>query len=137
MVYTPGRPRVDLELPAIPTSVTTARRAVSDLAGKVGAAAGDVALAVSEAVGNAVTHAFRDRPPGTIRVIAARRRNQLVVKVIDDGTGMVPNVDSPGLGLGISVISKLARDVRFDSSERGTTVAMSFAIDRRPGGAAK
>ena len=47
--------------------------------------------------------------------------------IADDGSGMRPNLDSKGLGFGISLITKLAGDVRFDSSERGLTVSMSFA----------
>ena len=39
---------------------------------------------------------------------------------------MRPNLDSKGLGLGIPLITKLAGDVRFDSSERGHDVSMSF-----------
>jgi hypothetical protein len=40
---------------------------------------------------------------------------------------MRPNLESPGLGLGIPLITKLANEVRFDSTEHGTTVSMSFA----------
>ena len=36
-------------------------------------------------------------------------------------------VDRAGLGLGISLITRLAEEVRFDSSERGTSVHMSFS----------
>ena len=48
--------------------------------------------------------------------------------VTDDGTGMRPNLKSPGLGLGLSLITKLAEDVRFDSTAGGTTVTMSFSL---------
>ena len=60
-------------------------------------------------------------------VIARLDRGRLLVTIADDGTGMRPNLDSKGLGLGISLITKLARDVRFDSSDTGLTVSMSFA----------
>ena len=39
---------------------------------------------------------------------------------------MKPNLESPGLGVGISLITTLATDVRFDSTENGLTVSMSF-----------
>src|SRR5699024_1660438 len=57
---------VQLDLPSAPPSIKRARDAVAALAETVGAPAADVKLAVSEAVTNAVVHAFRDRPPGTI-----------------------------------------------------------------------
>jgi hypothetical protein len=43
---------------------------------------------------------------------------------------MRPNFDSPGLGFGISLITRLAGDVRFDSSQQGLTVSMSFGGSR-------
>ena len=118
---------LELELPSEPTSVRVARHAVADVARTCGAPEADVKLAVSEAVSNAVTHAFRDRAPGTILVRARVDRGKLLVTIADDGSGMRPNLDSKGLGLGISLITKLAGDVRFDSSESGLTVSMSFA----------
>lgn len=128
MVETPqGSERLlELSLRADPGSVTEARLALAAIAREVGANELDVKTAVSEAVGNAVLHAFRERPPGAIRVRADRDADDLVISVADDGGGMRPHLDSPGLGLGISLITKVAKDVRFDSSDRGTTVLMTF-----------
>lgn len=120
------REEVQLELPSEPASIKHARDAVAGLAEVAGVPVGDVKLAVSEAVSNAVTHAFRDRPAGTISVSARIVRERLLVVVADDGTGMRPNADSPGLGFGISLITRMARDVRFDSTTGGLTVSMSF-----------
>jgi serine/threonine-protein kinase RsbW len=120
------RGEVRLELPSEPPSVREARDAVAPLAADVGVPVSDVKIAVSEAVSNAVTHAFRDGAKGTISVRARRDGGRLLVIVSDDGTGMRPNLDSPGLGFGISLITQLARDVSFDSSARGLTVSMSF-----------
>ena len=120
---------LELELRSEPTSVRVARHAVAAVARRAGAPEADVKLAVSEAVSNAVTHAFRDRDPGTIMVRARVERGKLLVTIADNGTGMRPNLDSKGLGLGISLITKLAGDVRFDSSDQGLTVSMSFAAD--------
>ncbi len=121
---------VRLDLPPDPTSVKRARDAVAALAQRVDAPVADVKLAVSEAVSNAVTHAFRDGSEGTISVRARTERGRLVVVVADDGSGMRPNVNSPGLGFGISLIATLAGDVRFDSSSTGLTVSMSFGGGR-------
>lgn len=123
---TPERVEFELQLPSDAPSVAEARQRAAELARRVGAPEADVKLAVSEAVGNAVLHAFRDRPPGTVTVSAALNRGRLLITVADDGSGMRPNLDSPGLGLGLSLITKLASDVRFDSDSGGTTVSMSF-----------
>ncbi len=117
---------VELELPAVPPSIKRARDAVGALASKVGAPVGDVRLAVSEAVTNAVVHAFRGKSAGTVTVAAHVARSRLVVVIADDGGGMRPNPDSGGLGLGIPLITRLAEDARFDSNARGLTVSMSF-----------
>jgi anti-sigma regulatory factor (Ser/Thr protein kinase) len=123
------RSEVDVVLDASPQSVTRARHLVAALARELGADEYDVALAVSEAVGNAVVHAFIGRSPGNIRIRAKRLRERLVVSVSDDGIGMKPNLDSPGMGMGVSLITRSADEVRFDSTDGGTTVSMGFSLD--------
>jgi anti-sigma regulatory factor (Ser/Thr protein kinase) len=115
-----------LELPPTADSVGEARRAVGQFASVLGAPDADVRLAVSEAVSNSVTHAYRGREPGTVTIVCREEPDLVTVTVADDGTGMRPYFESPGLGLGIPLITKLASEVRFDSSEDGTTVSMSF-----------
>jgi serine/threonine-protein kinase RsbW len=90
---------------------------------------GDVALAVSEAVSNAVVHAFRgigDR--GTLMVEVAVEEEWLDVHVTDDGSGMAPRDDSPGLGLGLPLIRHLTDevDLRRPPDGIGTEVWMRF-----------
>jgi anti-sigma regulatory factor (Ser/Thr protein kinase) len=118
----------ELDLPSSSKSVRKARRAVAELARRLGAAESDVTIAVSEAVGNAVVHAFREGRSGTIRVFARRDRGRFLVTVADDGIGMTPNPESAGLGFGIPLISKVCDDVRFSSSREGTKVTMCFDI---------
>jgi len=115
-----------LKLAAEPQSIKRARDGVAEFAERVGASVRDVKLAVSEAVTNSVVHAFRGRDPGTVTVEARMHEGMLLVVVADDGIGMVPNPDSAGLGLGISLITQLAREVRFDSDATGVNVSMSF-----------
>jgi serine/threonine-protein kinase RsbW len=117
---------VTLELPATPESVPRARHAAVRLAREVGAAGSDVAIAVSEAVANAVQHAYRDGG-GRIGFAGWVDRGRLVFEVVDHGIGIRPNPSSPGLGIGMSLIGLLADDVRIDAGPGGTTVEMSFA----------
>ncbi len=124
--YTAANSELELELPSEPASVSKARAALASVARRLGAPEEDVKLAVSEAVSNAVVHAFGERGGGMITLRAWRERDRLDVLVADNGGGMMPKVDRAGLGLGISVITRLAAEVRFDSSEQGTAVHMSF-----------
>ena len=123
------RSGIELELEPEVHSVGEARRAVIEFAQAVGARDSDVGLAVSEAVGNAVVHAFRGRDPGTITVVARALDSRLIVVVADDGRGMSPHLESPGLGFGISLIGKVTRDVHFESSDKGTKVTMDFPAE--------
>jgi anti-sigma regulatory factor (Ser/Thr protein kinase) len=116
-----------LDLSSDATNVAIARNAIAELAERVGAAVDDVKIAVSEAVGNAVVHAYRGDAAGTIRVTGRYKRGRLLVTVADDGIGMTPNPRTPGLRVGIPLITKLCDDVRFASSDEGTVVSMSFA----------
>jgi GAF domain-containing protein/anti-sigma regulatory factor (Ser/Thr protein kinase) len=88
-----------------------------------------IALAVSEAATNAVLHAFVDSEPGTVRMVAQTASGELVVRIVDDGRGMQPRSDSPGLGLGLPTIGRLTTslDIREGASGAGTEICMTFA----------
>ena len=116
---------LDLTLPARSESVGRARRAAERLARAAGAPKSNVALAVSEAVSNAIHHAYRGRE-GPITVHGRRDPGRLVVEVIDRGVGMRPNPASPGLGLGLSLIGMMADDFEIDAGPGGTAVRMRF-----------
>ncbi|MDQ2677029.1 MAG: ATP-binding protein [Actinomycetota bacterium] len=120
-----------LELPPVESSVAKARHAARRAAESAGASEEDVALAVSEAVGNSVVHAFRFGKEGSILVRAEGSSDELVVVVQDDGVGMIPDLDRPGLGLGTSLISRLSKEATFESSENGTTVTMRFELKEK------
>src|SRR5687768_5580945 len=97
--------------PAVPENVALARRTiVAHLreAETTDPPLSDVALAVSEAATNVVTHAFVDRPAGVFRVAIDSDDERLEVLVEDDGRGMVPRPDSPGLGLGLPLIATVS-----------------------------
>jgi anti-sigma regulatory factor (Ser/Thr protein kinase) len=120
-----------LRLPAEGESVTTARHAITDVLPR-GTDAFAVQTVVSELVGNVVVHAYPEAE-GSLLVFARVERGILVVAVADGGVGMRPRLDSPGLGLGIPLAGKLARDLRFEANAQGTTIAASFeTADSQP-----
>ena len=119
--------------PAVPESVGRLRNAVAEFARSHGA--GDevvmaLQLATSEAMSNAVVHAFVDRPaPGTLTIRAGRDGDEIWVLVRDDGSGMRPRPDSPGLGVGLPLMTRSTRSLKLGTSpEGGTEVAMRFAL---------
>jgi serine/threonine-protein kinase RsbW len=107
-------------------------RAYAKQCGMRDAALGAVALCVTEAVTNAVLHAYRTgAEPGPVTVLAeCHPSGHVRVMVRDEGTGLAPRLDSPGVGLGLPIIAQMA-----DSSEirvpqdGGTEVCMRFALD--------
>jgi serine/threonine-protein kinase RsbW len=120
------------EFAAEPVIVGEVRRGVAEFARAHCANEGvldNVSLAVSEATTNAVMHAFVDLPPGRVLVIAETGDDCVVVRVIDDGRGMTPRADSPGLGLGLTMMASMVTrcDIREGPSGRGTEVRMAFA----------
>jgi serine/threonine-protein kinase RsbW len=91
----------------------------------------DVLLAVSEVVTNCVVHAYRGQPGGTVDLEARRTGHRLLLSVADDGSGMAPRHDSPGLGLGLPLVGRVAQrvDIRAQAGG-GTMVSMCFDLDR-------
>ena len=88
----------------------------------------DIALAVSEAVTNSVVHAFVHQPAGTVSIVADAAADALHVRITDDGSGMCPRSDSPGMGLGLSLIERLTSSVELGQGPRGrgTEIRLSF-----------
>ena len=87
----------------------------------------DIGLAVSEGLTNVVHHAYADRDAGEFRVAVDVAEEEIEVVIEDDGIGMVPRADTPGLGLGLPLMATLSR--HFDARvERGggTRVFMTF-----------
>jgi anti-sigma regulatory factor (Ser/Thr protein kinase) len=121
--------RLELRTDATPAAVPGVRRAVVDFAELHGVGvAPDVALAVSEAITNAVLHAYRDGDTGDVRVVACAEPDRLVVVVRDYGCGMKPNPESPGLGLGLAVIGRVAAELNIERPDEGggTRLRMCF-----------
>ena len=119
---------------ARPQSVAPLRRAVVRFAETHGASAEeseDVALAASEALSNVVIHAYVGREePGDIRLRAWMHDDAIKVAICDDGIGMVPRTDSPGLGLGIAIMGRVADHLELERRDGspGLRVLMTFAL---------
>ena len=124
---------LDQSFPATPREVAHIRHAVVEAAADAGVAAGrrdDIGLAVSEAATNVVVHAYRDSArPGAIRIVAEAARDRFDVVISDTGRGLGPRPDSPGLGLGLPLITMLADAVEFRSADPdgGTELLLHFA----------
>lgn len=119
--------------PAAAASVPLARAAVADFARAAGLPAEQVhslRLAVSEAVTNAVVHAFRGAARGHVQVSGARAGDELWVLVADDGCGFLHGArGAPGLGWGLALIAEVCE--QFEIAERaggGTELRMRFRL---------
>jgi anti-sigma regulatory factor (Ser/Thr protein kinase) len=122
--------------PAAPASVGTIRTALSRFAREQGLpdeTIESLALAVSEAVTNVVVHAYANQPHrGRVNVTATIAGNELWVIVADSGSGLQPRRDSPGLGLGLAIIARVADGVDLvNSAGGGLEVRMRFAAPAR------
>ena len=117
---------------AVPASVPVLRSDIAAFARKAGVAEpllSSVKLAVSEAVTNAVMHAYVGRRTGQVRVAARIENDCLHVEVSDDGSGMMPRLDSPGLGVGLPFIADTADALDIARSPRGgAQLLMRFAM---------
>lgn len=126
--------RLHDRLPALPESIAPLRHSVLGFASDSGASERqreDIALAVSEALSNAVVHAYVGHDsPGVVAVNARREGRWLEVVVCDEGIGMLPRTDSPGLGLGLPLIVRVTEGLELESMDAmpGVRVRMKFAI---------
>jgi len=89
-------------------------------------------LVVSEALANAIKHAFPDGRQGVITIIASASEKEWKVIVADNGVGFDDALDA---GTGIKLIQALAGQMRGSVrfvAEGGTRVEMRFPILRNP-----
>ena len=143
MTATPERPAarrtttgtniVALVVPADRHRIPHARHLLSSFAAALGASARvqhDIALAVSEAVTNAVLHGYGgDDPNAHVQIVADVEDGALEIVITDDGPGMRAAVPSEGLGLGLGLIARSAsRFTVRDRDPHGTEVWMRFEL---------
>jgi anti-sigma regulatory factor (Ser/Thr protein kinase) len=87
----------------------------------------DIVTAVGETLSNAVEHAYRDAPTGTVAMIArADAGDRLTVDVVDRGRFRAP-ADREFRGYGLRIVRKIATSVELTTAS-GTTIRMIFDI---------
>ena len=121
---------LSVRVPARPDAVSRARHLVGDQLRAVGMdreRVMDVQLAVSEAVGNAVLHAYPDgAEPGPVEIEARIDEDGVSLLVRDYGCGE-PHKTRGGAGLGLPLLRSLADHVSVEHRpEQGTAVTMRF-----------
>lgn len=116
---------------AVADSVPLARSALVAVARCAGADSDQleaVRLASSEALTNAVIHAY-PRRAGRIHVAAWTSPGEFIVEISDDGLGFQTHTETPGLGMGLGLISQLTDDLTIrQPNSGGTAVRMRFWV---------
>jgi anti-sigma regulatory factor (Ser/Thr protein kinase) len=127
-----GPPDLVLTLPARAENVAVVRHAFGGLGDALDIddqVLADVKLAVTEACTNVVVHAYPDGV-GPMEIAAAIRDGRLAIAVRDEGRGMLPRPDSPGLGLGLPLIATLSESLELGRGDDDRTeVRMTFRLD--------
>jgi anti-sigma regulatory factor (Ser/Thr protein kinase) len=113
---------------ALPDAVPAVRAAVSrflDPLDMPPARLADIGLAVSEACGNVVRHAYSGRV-GALHCDGEIVGGEIVIRVVDWGGGFSTPSSHGGLGLGMSLMEQLADAMLVTRSEGQTVVVLRF-----------
>ena len=118
----------EARMPGTPLGVRRLRQEMSILATNCGmdaAGVADVQLAVTEAATNAVMHGYGEAT-GELTVSADVQDGHLAIVIGDTGPGFDGARESPGLGVGLSIIATVAHRLRIITTPRGTEIHMAF-----------
>jgi anti-sigma regulatory factor (Ser/Thr protein kinase) len=130
-------PDIELTLPARAENISVVRHTVGALADALPIdpqRIADIRLAVTEACTNVVVHAYVDREEGPMQFAATVDADEVMIVVRDEGGGITPRADSPGLGLGLPLIAALAENVELGHDELDRTeVRMIFPFSAASG----
>jgi anti-sigma regulatory factor (Ser/Thr protein kinase) len=119
--------------PAVASSLSTIRESVHAYAAAAGADPGLTAaavLAVNEAATNSIVHGYGGGSDHHLVEIGAERDEAWVrFAVGDTGSGLRPSRNSPGYGLGFSIIAQSSDDLEvLERPEGGIVVTMGFRL---------
>lgn len=87
-----------------------------------------MALLVSEAVGNALRHAYPDGRNGRVRVVLRRTPDGFGVDVADDGVGMDPGAPKAGFGLTVAQLMCQQLKGRLETAPGQPGVRISVSV---------
>ncbi len=111
-------------------------KAVDEVTGEIGITQdnyGKILVSILEAVNNAMLHGNNLNPEKYVNIDISYRKNNLIIKVSDEGTGFKPElVPDPTIpenieainGRGVFLMYRLADEIRY--TKRGSTVKMVF-----------
>ena len=127
--------RVVLEVPAKPEFLLLARLAATGVGRSAGASEetiADLKLAVTEAVANAVRHAYPEDDPGRVWVELSADGGKIEIAVSDEGRGLggadLKPAEQPGeSGMGLSIIRAIADEVDVGAGRDGRGTRVRFA----------
>jgi anti-sigma regulatory factor (Ser/Thr protein kinase) len=125
-------PRFRGRYAAKPSSVGVMRAEVAAVARECGVRGEelcDVRLAVSEAAANAVMHGSAG-PDARVGITVELTDTTMLVTISDDGPGIGPRNDGPGLGLGLFTIAVITGHLDMKTGTAGSSVHMRFPIPR-------
>lgn len=121
---------LEVSEPAIPEAIGRLRHRACNFAAEHGAVdqlLDDIGLAVSEAVTNAVKYAYEPASQGRVRLAGSAGDGWLELIVSDRGRGFCEG-ESGGLGLGLSIIAKMATELTIEQATAGTEIKMRFTL---------
>jgi anti-sigma regulatory factor (Ser/Thr protein kinase) len=121
--------RLDLTLPARPSSLHKARRSLRRLSRAAGLdddRTFALEVAVGEAINNVIEHAYGPAG-GIVQVCAWRDGDAIVVEVRDHGRWRSDRPDGAQRGRGIRLMQGLADSVDFRRAPEGTTVRLAVS----------
>lgn len=130
-------PDLEISLPARPENVAILRHVLGGVGDAIGVdpeVLADMRLAISEACSNVVVHAYPGDDEGLmdldVTLPGPDDAREVLLVVRDNGRGMAPRADSPGLGVGLPLIATLASSLQIAATGTGgTEVRMTFALD--------
>jgi len=116
---------------AVPDCVRPLRDMVGSAAGDAGASDTEISLiklCVSEAIANAVKHAYPHGESGPVDVAVECEGGEFLVTVADHGQSRRKKRSGPRGGFGLAFVERLANGCTFRATSTGTTVEMSFVL---------